>query len=127
MRDDPVDEPAFERGEILLAEVLGATGPRITPVEIQAPEIVIPDGELPEHILQRLAHITRHTAGVLCLYLPALGMGHAQQAEGELTRQGPSHRRAPHFRGDALIVYGALLIERAGTKQRAHMPAESRA
>src|SRR5690242_11511198 len=126
MRHDAVNEPALERRKISFAQILGATGARIAAVQVEAPEVVIPDRELAEHVFERFPHVTRNATRMLGLDLAPLRMRNTQQAQGELTRQRPAEGRSPHRRGDALVINRALLIQRAGAEQRADVVTQAR-
>ena len=93
--NDAVGAARLEGIEVVALEVLGATCLRVVPVDIDHVEVVGPDGKLAEDVLHSLADEARYALVVLGLDLPALGIGDAKHAHGNLSRQGPVHPRTP--------------------------------
>jgi hypothetical protein len=117
MGNDAVHQPRLEGLEVVRLQVLGTAGFGVPAAGVERPEVIGPDRELPEDVLDGFAHEPGHPLHVLLLDLLALGVGHPEHAHGDLARERPVHLRLPHEGTDPGVIEQALVLQGPGLQQ----------
>lgn len=117
MGNDAVHQPRLEGLEVVRLQVLGTAGFGVPAAGVERPEVIGPDRELPEDVLDGFAHEPGHPLHVLLLDLLALGVGHPEHAHGDLARERPVLLRLPHEGTDPGVIEQALVLQGPGLQQ----------
>ena len=111
-----IHQSALEPDEIVGFEVFRAAIGRVMSLEIDAPEVIVVEGQARDDGFQGIADEADDLAGILGDDLVALRPGHAQQGQGGVSGQEPAQPGRPHAVPNPRLVDGALFLHRLGSQ-----------